>query len=94
MKQSKKTSAAHRTQQCRMRMATEQAAAHAASVAIARWSRDYRTVETMVPPCPRVSWHAAVQHDFMCWLAAGGFAQPDQCASAAETCQATAEITP
>lgn len=93
MKQSKKTSTAHRTQQCRMQLATEQAAAHAASVAIARWSNDYRTVETVLP-CPQVSWHAAVQHDFMCWLAAGGFAQPEQCVPPSETCQTTAEITP
>lgn len=93
MKLSKKTSIARRTQQCRMQMATEQAAAHAANVAIARWSNDYRVVETGLPS-PQVNWHAAVQHDFMCWLAAGGFAQPEQCASACATRQATAEIMP
>lgn len=92
MKLSKKTSIARRTQQCRMRMATEQAAAHAANVAIARWSNDYRAVDG-VTPCPRTAWHAAVQDDFLRWLAAGGFAQADQCEPAEPAHQATADIT-
>ncbi|WGG51653.1 hypothetical protein [Rugamonas sp. DEMB1] len=58
-------------------LATEQAALHLASLALARWRAGNTPVElsvatTLAPH--QTQWHANTQRNFCAWLAAGGFA--------------------
>jgi hypothetical protein len=58
-------------------LATEQAALHLASLALARWRAGNTPVELSVATtlAPRqTQWHANTQRNFCAWLAAGGFA--------------------
>ena len=57
----------------------EQAAMHAARLAMARWSNGYTLMETL-PLCRQAHWHDSTQQQFMAWLAAGGFAQAENSA--------------
>lgn len=61
-----------------VRLAVEQAAMHAARLALSRWTCGYRQCEAPFgqPLSAQSRWHAAAQNDFTVWLAGGGFAQP------------------
>ena len=63
----------------RMQAATEQAAMHLVQIAVARWTCADVEFELAcaLPSSRRSRWHAAAQNDFMAWLNAGGFAQPE-----------------
>ncbi|PHV08735.1 hypothetical protein CSQ96_04145 [Janthinobacterium sp. BJB412] len=68
---------AHEAQDQRRQLATEQAALHLASLALARWRAGNTPVELSVATtlAPRqTQWHANTQRNFCAWLAAGGFA--------------------
>ena len=77
---------AHEAQDQHRQLATEQAALHLASLALARWRAGNTPVELSVATtlAPRqTQWHANTQRNFCAWLAAGGFAAhpPEQAAS-------------
>lgn len=77
---------AHEAQDQHRRLATEQAALHLASLALARWRAGNTPLELSVAAAlaPRQSqWHANAQRNFCAWLAAGGFAAnpPEHAAS-------------
>lgn len=68
---------AHEAQDRHWQLATEQAALHLASLALARWRAGNTPVELSVATtlAPRqTQWHANTQRNFCAWLAAGGFA--------------------
>jgi hypothetical protein len=63
----------------RTQAATEQAALHSVKLAVARWTCADVEFElaSALPSSRRSRWHDAAQNDFMAWLSAGGFAQPE-----------------
>ncbi len=69
--------------QMRTRIATEQAAMHHVRLSVARWRGDVAASKPEQENCPAMApsqsaWHAAAQCHFLCWLAAGGFAQSSE----------------
>jgi hypothetical protein len=80
---------AHEAQDQHRQLATEQAALHLASLALARWRAGNTPVELSVATtlAPRqIQWHANTQRNFCAWLAAGGFAaRPPEPAASLES---------
>lgn len=80
------------------RLATEQAARHLASLALARWRAGNTPVELSVAAtlAPRqTQWHANTQRNFCAWLMAGGFAAcPPERADHPEQAENRAGATP
>lgn len=69
--------------QMRTRIAIEQGAMHHVRLSVARWRGDLAASKPEHANCPAMApsqsaWHAAAQRHFLCWLAAGGFAQTSE----------------
>ncbi|OYO30485.1 hypothetical protein [Janthinobacterium sp. PC23-8] len=69
--------------QMRTSLAIAQGAMHHVRLSVARWRGDVAASKPEHANCPAMApsqsaWHAAAQRHFLCWLAAGGFAQSSE----------------
>lgn len=91
MNYTESTAARDTVQVLRIEAARGRAAMHVVNVALARWSAAEVEVELAraLPASGRSRWYAETERNFIDWLAAGGFAQPQPLEAApAQACEA------